>query len=432
MKVHFNLRDAKAKEKTSIVLTIRHYQKPLKWSTGLHISPTLWDAKRNRPKAGNLPHVREQLNALEVLTEQKMSSAGYLTQSDFSALMNEATGKAEPEKTPFLFAFIREYCAENTRKELKLTGRILYNFITGANVAIWPLIDWDKARAKDVKIEAITWDFRKRLIRYCFDQNYSVSYVQGTLKRFGQFINESRANGHHQNAISKERGWANVQGAGVEKAKNVPIALSLEELNRLAALELTGIDERIRDCFLIGAFTGQRWSDYGFIKPYQVKGDLVRFYQQEKTENYCEVELDLFAGLVPHSLGDLLAKYGNQSPIITEGKQINKTADVKINERVKFFCRRAGITEKMRWSEDSGGKIKEYEIEKWEAMGTHTARRTFATIWYNLGMPVDEICSVTGHKNATQLMEYIGVTQDEKRKKRRETVAAIKAHLKAI
>jgi len=196
---------------------------------------------------------------------------------------------------------------------------------------------------------------------------------------------------------------------------------------------LSGLDEKVRDCFLMGVFTGQRWSDYGFIKPFQVKGDLLRFYQQEKTESYCEVELDLFADLAPYSLGELLVKYGNQSPVITNGKKPNLSAEPTMNERIKFLCRRAGIMDKVRWSDDKGGKISEYQFEKWELIGTRSGRRSFASIWYSLGMPVDEICSVTGHTNAKQLMEYIGVTQEEKRKKRRQSVAAIKANLsKAI
>jgi hypothetical protein len=297
---------------------------------------------------------------------------------------------------------------------------LLYNFITNSNVEQWPLINWDKARAKDLRFDAITWDFRKKFIRYLFDKNYSVSYAQGTLKRFGQFINEARADGHHQNTISKEYGWANVISSGIEKAKNIPVALTLDEINKLAVLELSGLDEKVRDCFLMGVFTGQRWGDFGFIKPFQVKGDLLRFYQQEKTESYCEVELDLFADLVPYSLGDLLVKYGNQSPVITNGKKVNHSAEPKMNERIKFLCRRAGIMEKVRWSDDKGGKITEYQFEKWEIIGTHSGRRSFSSIWYSLGMPVDEICSVTGHTNAKQLMEYIGVTQEEKRKKRCE------------
>ena len=145
----------------------------------------------------------------------------------------------------------------------------------------------------------------------------------------------------------------------------------------------------------------------------------------------------MFDGLLPFTLGGLLAKYGNSSPQITDGYTgVNKTANVRINERIKELCKAAGITEIVRWSDDRGGKIKQYTFKKFELMGTHTGRRTFATVWYNLGMDCEDICSVTGHASVTQLMEYIGATMADKRARRRAAVERIKANrttqLKAI
>ncbi len=438
MKINFNLRDCKAVNKTSIVLVVRHYQKTLKLATGLSIAPTAWDVKKQRPVAGKSPYIREQLNQLEATTEKVLSSAGFLTQSDFSRLMGEALGTKEPAKTPYLLTFTRQFCANPQRKELKTAARILYNFIAkDENVQSWDCIDWDKARVKDVRFDSITWEFRNQLIEYCLGKGFAVSYAQLVLKRLGQFINESRKAGHHSNSISKEKGFAAIQGAGIEKAKNIPVALTLEELTRLYSLTLSGKDELIRDCFLIGCLSGQRWSDYGFINPFQVREGVLTIHQQEKTESFAEVELDLFAGVLPFTLGDLLAKYGNQSPIITDGPTgVNKTADVRINERIKDLCKAAGIADMVRWSDDKGGKIKQYTLEKFELMGTHTGRRTFATIWYNLGMDCEDICTVTGHTSTAQLMEYIGATMQDKRARRRAAVARIKenrtAQLKAI
>jgi len=430
MKINFYLRDCKAVKKTSIILVVRHFNKTLKLATGLSISPTAWDDKKQRPVAGKSPYIREQLNQIESTTEKILSSAGYLTQPNFSALMGEAMGTKEPDKTPYLLTFTRQFCANPQRKELKTAARILYNFITNdESVKSWDLIDWDKARAKDVRFDSITWEFRNKLIEYCLGKNFAVSYVQIVVKRLGQFINESRKAGHHSNVISKEKGFAAIQGAGIEKAKNIPVALTLEELTRLYNLPLTGKDELIRDCFLIGCLSGQRWSDYGFITPFQVREGMLTIYQQEKTESFAEVELDLFAGLLPFTLGDLLAKYDNSSPQITNGYTgVNKTADIRLNERIKELCKDAGITDLVRWSDDKGGKIKQYSSEKFELIGTHTGRRTFATIWYNMGMDCEDICTVTGHTSTAQLMEYIGATMTDKRARRRASVERIKAN----
>jgi hypothetical protein len=125
MKINFYLRDCKAVKKTSIVLVVRHFNKTLKLATGLSIAPTAWDDKKQRPVAGKSPYIREQLNQIESTTEKILSSAGYLTQPNFSALMGEAMGTKEPDKTPYLLTFTRQFCANPQRKELKTAARIL-------------------------------------------------------------------------------------------------------------------------------------------------------------------------------------------------------------------------------------------------------------------------------------------------------------------
>lgn len=423
MKIRFNLRDAKAKDKTAILLIVSHYGKRLKVATGLHCSPSQWNAKTNRPKAGQLAHVRERLNQIEAIAEKILSTAGYLTQTDFSNLLNEATGKIEASKTPYLLAFIRQYCEENERKALKTSATTIFNFVTKSTVESWGKINFDKAKSSDILFDSIDWNFREKLYRYCLDNGFSISYTQSKLKHLAQFINEARKRGHHSNSISIESGFQEVK----QVVKQLPVTLTLEELNRLASLELTGQDEKVRDLFLIGLFTGQRFSDYSSIKPNQIKGGGV-FFRQQKTGALVEIDLDMFAGLVPQCLGDLLTKYGNQSPALTRGAN----GSVIFNRSIKFLCRRAAITAKIEWITTNGGKVKTEMLEKWQVVSSHTCRRSFATLWAKMGLPLADIASATGHTTEKQLMEYVGLTHEEKRDKRRVAVNAIKAKQKAI
>jgi len=423
MKIRFNLRDAKAKDKTAILLIVSHYGKRLKVATGLHTSPTSWNAKTNRPKSGQLPHVRERLNQLEAIAEKLLSTAGYLTQKDFAKLLNEATGKIEASKTPYLLAFIRQYCEENERKALKSTATTLFNFVTKSKAERWGEINFDKAKSGDVVFDSLDWNFREKFYRYCLDNGLSTSYTQAKLKHLAQFITEARKRGHHSNSISIESGFQEVK----QVAKQLPVTLTLEELNRLASLELSGQDEKVRDLFLIGLFTGQRFSDYANIKPNQIKGGGV-FFRQQKTGAMVEIDLDMFAGLVPQSMGDLLTKYGNQSPTLTRGNN----GSVVFNRSIKFLCRRAGINAKIEWITTNGGKAKTEMLEKWQVVSSHTCRRSFATLWAKMGLPLADIASATGHNTEKQLMDYIGLTHEEKRDKRRVAVDAAKAKLKAI
>ena len=142
MRVHFNLRDKKAQEKTGIFLVVRHCGQNLRCSTGLSISPTQWDVTRNRPKAGQLTHIRAKLNQLEELTEKTLMDAGYQSQAEFKKLMDKVTGKVQGEgKTPYLLAFVRDYCEVNKRHTLRSTATALVNFTLGTAYARWSEID---------------------------------------------------------------------------------------------------------------------------------------------------------------------------------------------------------------------------------------------------------------------------------------------------
>lgn len=51
------------------------------------------------------------------------------------------------------------------------------------------------------------------------------------------------------------------------KGKAFSVALDMDELNRLYNLKLSGNNEIIRDVFLVGCYTGLRYSDYKKVKP---------------------------------------------------------------------------------------------------------------------------------------------------------------------
>jgi len=421
MKICFNLRDSKAKEKTAILLLASHYGKRLKYSTGYHVNPTEWNTKTSRPKAGHLSHLREALNRLQLTAEKILSSAGYLEQKEFNRLMDEEAGKVQPEKTAYLLSFTLQYCEQNKRNALKSTATTLFNFLSGRTASQWREID--SSKAKDVLFSGIDWNFRERFYRYCLASGFNLAYTQAKLKHLAQFINEARKRGHHSNNISIESGFQEVK----QTVKQLPVTLDLEEINRLASLPLTGQDEKIRDLFLIGFFTGQRFSDYSGIKPNQIKGGAV-FFRQKKTGAMVQIDLDMFSGIVPQTLGDLLAKYGNQSPTLTSGAN----GSVIFNRSIKFLCRRAEITSKVEWITTNGGQVKTETKEKWQVVSSHTCRRSFCTIWAKLGLPLADIASATGHTTEKQLRTYIGLSHEVEREKRRVAVEKIKAQLKAI
>jgi len=50
---------------------------------------------------------------------------------------------------------------------------------------------------------------------------------------------------------------------------------------------------------------------------------------------------------------------------------------------------------------------------KWQKIMTHTARRSFCTNMYLMGVPVPTIMSISGHKTKKSFMTYIKATGEK-------------------
>ena len=53
------------------------------------------------------------------------------------------------------------------------------------------------------------------------------------------------------------------------------------------------------------------------------------------------------------------------------------------------------------------------ETLKWQKLMTHTARRSFCTNMYLMGVPVPTIMAISGHKTQKSFMTYIKATGEE-------------------
>ena len=78
--------------------------------------------------------------------------------------------------------------------------------------------------------------------------------------------------------------------------------------------------------------------------------------------------------------------------ILNSGFDLNyKISDQKINKHIKEICRLADIKDQIVYYRTEGQELKQYTCEKWEAITSHTARRSGATNMYLSGMPIELI-----------------------------------------
>ena len=177
------------------------------------------------------------------------------------------------------------------------------------------------------------------------------------------------------------------------------IALSEKELDLLAKYDFSKSPrlERTRDLFLIGCWTGLRFSDFTRIKQENIKDNFLTI-QQQKTNEFVTIPLHpVFLSIWNKYNGVLPANISNQ----------------KFNDNLKDVCKDAGLNDRVIKSITKGGKKISTVYEKWELVSSHTARRSFATNLYKSGFPSISIMQITGHKTESSFLKYIKVTKEE-------------------
>jgi len=177
------------------------------------------------------------------------------------------------------------------------------------------------------------------------------------------------------------------------------VYLNEKELDKLFTLDLSSNKrlEKVRDLFLVGCWTGCRFSDFSTITPEQVtKGFL--YVQQEKTGAKVVIPLHPV-------VKSILDKYNGVLPLAPSNQKFNKF--------IKEVCELAEINETTSKTVTRGGRGVTSVTKKWEFVSSHTARRSFATNLYKSGFPAISIMKITGHTTEKSFLKYIKVTQEE-------------------
>ena len=94
----------------------------------------------------------------------------------------------------------------------------------------------------------------------------------------------------------------------------------------------------------------------------------------------------------------------------------------------------AGMDEEVVIKKSRGGVKRETTKKKWELITTHTARRSFATNFYEMGFDASALMQITGHSTEAQFKKYINIDKKRNAKRMAAKVATLmnQRHLKAV
>lgn len=177
------------------------------------------------------------------------------------------------------------------------------------------------------------------------------------------------------------------------------VALNEDELKAVHDLDLSGSTrlDRVRDLFLAGCWTGLRFSDVTRIRQENISDGMITI-RQLKTGNYVTIPIH------PVFM-EIWKKYDGRLP--------SSISNQKFNVYIKEVCKMAGITDTFVKSITRGGRMEVTRCQKWEAVSSHTARRSFATNLYKDGFPSISIMQITGHKTEAAFLKYIKATKHD-------------------
>lgn len=193
-------------------------------------------------------------------------------------------------------------------------------------------------------------------------------------------------------------------------------------MQALYEMPLDGLEAQVRDLFLVGCYTCQRYSDYSALSANNFtttsRGTKVVRLIQKKTNTPVVVPI------MNDNLLRIAERYNFKIPSITDVilnryikdilKRLSETVPSLLNTEVtKLTMRERNMEERgdVEFMRNEDGEVIKY---RYDLVTSHTARRSGITNLYLTGLfDIVQMMSISGHKDQRTFLEYIKLSSDE-------------------
>lgn len=267
------------------------------------------------------------------------------------------------------------------------------------------LQDYCKATGKKVTFDNIDYSFFQSFQNYLLKDkknekgktvpglnNTTVAKQLSTIKTF---LNYAKTQGITVNDKYKD--------FKIKKENLEVIALTNDEFETLYNMDLSNNKKlsQTRDVFCFACTTGLRYSDLHQLRREHIKGDEIKL-TVTKTKQPLTIPLTPFSK-------EILCRYEGQH------KPLPVISNKNLNLYIKELCEKAGIDEPIEIIRFKGAKRIAVTYPKYELIGVHNGRKTFASLSLEKGMSAEEVMSIGGWSDYKSFKRYVKVT--EKRNK---------------
>jgi len=432
-KIKFYLKDSKQSE-TAIFARISYGAATLnanskeyiqlKYYIAKSINPAFWNPTTNRAKGTKdfpeHPEFNSRLNIIESTINSvflKLENAGITPTNEI--LKKELDKILKPEsiqlasgtidvKQMSLFQFI-DYLIDTTNNQ--------QSTVKSYKVVKKNLEDYQTEKKKVLNFSSMDIDFYNSFVEYLTNPKVlkskkgidvihpglSMNTIGTRIKVLKMFLNEANErnikvpNDYKKKSFKKPSEETNsiyLNESELTKIYNIetlPECLEIlkQEYNRET---LPSHLSKVRDLFLIGCYTGLRFSDLSKLKSENItKENTINFKTQKTNQNV----------VIPiHPIvREIFVKYDYKLP--------RTISNQKFNDYLKDVAMIAGINDPITKEITKGGLRVERTTEKYNLVTSHTARRSFATNAFLAGVPSISIMKITAHKTELAFMKYI-------------------------
>ncbi|GJH41818.1 transposase [Capnocytophaga sp. HP1101] len=398
--------------------------KDYKCKTGLFIDSKAWSVAKQLPKTTAIEHKNTaiDLNALRQFIEKCVNQSdqrGEVINTQwlkdkvdihFKRITDTATKQSD------LITELIDHIIQNasTRKNARGTLGLSVSRVKSYHTLKSIFIDYQAYTRKRYKAKDINTPFEKVFLGWLMNERgYKDSYALKIIDNLKAVCNEAQALGMETSPQLTKVGKGTPD-------KETPVYLNALDLERVrgCVIENKSLDNA-RKWLLLGCLLGQRG------------GDLLDLTESNFVQHIDGVE---YVELKQQKTGKIA-----RIPIVGALQEINtirnnglpyKISVQKFDQYIKQVCKLAGINELIEHSKvcmvDDKGNIIEQDdkgnytskgvkrtvkgvFEKWQLVGSHTCRRSFATNLYGK-LETAFIMQMTGHTKESTFLAYIGKT----------------------
>ena len=402
----------KERKVSSVAMLVSFMGRKYKLPTGESVPVASWNdkTKRARIKAGkqDLATINYSLDKWQIAGERALKqfhSKFIIPERDemFYTIQSIRHGHDTSEETllvRYFDVFIDRYSglrAPTRIKQYRLVQRVLTRY--------------EKDTKRVLRFDDIDMGFHSSFSKWFAANSYSPNYLGDCLKIIRTVMRDAEELDRlHENRIPYSKMFT------IPSARVDNIYLTEDELVRMYRLDITqdlvasfheGLPAhkvalmrdslvKARDLFLVGAFTGLRFSDSSKLTKNNIKDGFFEVYNRKT---------DVMTVIPIHWVIEDMLKSGYDFS--------TRMYDQKLNKHIKEVAKMAGITEPVTLTRVSGKERVSTTKPKCDWVTSHTARRSFATNAYLAGIPTISIMKITGHKRESTFMAYIKVGERE-------------------